>query len=99
MALPFCILRYGYLPPDDALRHAAKAVSGKSWGEILVLRPEITLDHNPGWNWFLTELHRMTGWGPTELVQFSVVTMFLLLALGPLVLDAAPRGGLPPSPW
>ncbi|MFO7821544.1 MAG: hypothetical protein R6V56_05765, partial [Lentisphaeria bacterium] len=37
--IPFKIISYGYLPSDDALRHCAKAVSGKSWSEILVLNP------------------------------------------------------------
>ena len=31
LAIPLKIIGYGYLPGDDALRHAAKAVSGKSW--------------------------------------------------------------------
>ena len=35
----FKIISYGYLPVDDALRHAAKVVSGKDWHEIVVLRP------------------------------------------------------------
>ncbi len=37
LAIPLKIIGYGYLPGDDALRHAAKAVSGKPWSEILVL--------------------------------------------------------------
>ena len=35
--IPLRITGYGFLPPDDALRHAAKAVSGKPWPQILVL--------------------------------------------------------------
>ena len=38
LLIPFKIISYGYLPSDDALRHAAKAVSGKTWSEILILR-------------------------------------------------------------
>ena len=36
--IPAKILSEGYLPGDDALRHAAKVVSGKPWSEILVMR-------------------------------------------------------------
>jgi hypothetical protein len=83
-ALPLRIISFGFLPPDDALRHAAKAVSGKPWSEILVLRPEITIDHNPGWHMLLTLVHRATGWEPKPLVLFSIVAMFLLFAGSPL---------------
>ena len=38
LVIPFRVLGTGFLPPDDALRHAAKAVSGRSWSEVLVLR-------------------------------------------------------------
>ena len=31
LVIPLKIIGYGYLPSDDALRHAAKAVSGKTW--------------------------------------------------------------------
>src|ERR1041385_5000675 len=40
--IPSKIISYGYLPQDDALRHAAKAVSGKPWSEILVRSEEHT---------------------------------------------------------
>jgi hypothetical protein len=85
IALPLKILNYGYLPSDDALRHAAKAVSGKSWPEILLLRPEITIDHNAGWHSILSCLHRTTGWDAAMLVRFSVITMFILAAAAPLI--------------
>ena len=43
VAMPFKIIGYGYLPGDDTLRHAAKAVSGKSWSQVLVLNePSLT---------------------------------------------------------
>jgi hypothetical protein len=82
--LPLRIIDHGFLPPDDALRHAAKAVSGEAWSEILLLRPEITIDHNPGWHAVLRVLHRATGWDTTALVRFSIIVMFLLFALSPL---------------
>jgi hypothetical protein len=82
--LPLCILSHGFLPPDDALRHAAKVVSGKSWPEILVMRSDITIDHNPGWHRVLSWVHESTGWDQRMLVSFSVVTMFVLFAFSPL---------------
>ncbi|MFO1498320.1 MAG: hypothetical protein U1G07_08015 [Verrucomicrobiota bacterium] len=83
LILPWRLLNHGVLPPDDALRHAAKAVSGKSWDQILVLRPEITLDHNPGWHAILGALHRLAGWNQERLVWFSVLSLFWLFAAAP----------------
>lgn len=82
--LPFWVLRHGYLPDDDALRHAAKAISGKPWTEILVLRPDITIDHNPGWHRILRAVFLAGGWDARGLVWFSVAAMFLAMAAAPL---------------
>jgi hypothetical protein len=82
--LPLRILSFGYLPPDDALRYAAKAVSGKSWAEIVVMRPDVKMDHNPGWNWILKSIHQFAHWDTWAIVAFSVVIMFLVFALAPL---------------
>ncbi len=81
----FCwrVIGYGYLPDDDALRHAAKAISGKSWGEILILRPEISIDHNPGWHWVLGLLKQITHASARGLVIFSIVALFLGVLLAP----------------
>jgi hypothetical protein len=78
------IVSYGYLPPDDALRHAAKAVSGKPWNQILVMRPDFTIDHNYGWHQILGLLHHTFGWGPDALVVFSVSSLLILFCLTPL---------------
>jgi hypothetical protein len=85
IALPLKVLNDGYLPSDDALRHAAKAVCGKPWSEILVLRPEITIDHNAGWHSVLSSVHWITGWDASALVRFSVITMFVFAAATPLI--------------
>ena len=50
VAIPVKILSHGYLPIDDALRHAAKVVSGKPWPEIMVLADWIKMDHHAGWH-------------------------------------------------
>src|ERR1700720_4110804 len=47
LLVPLKIIGYGYLPADDALRHAAKAVSGKPWSEILVMRNDFAIDQHP----------------------------------------------------
>ena len=78
------IVSYGFLPWDDALRHAAKAVSGKPWNQILVMRPEFAIDHNYGWHQILSLLHHSFAWGPDALVVFSVSALLVLFCLTPL---------------
>jgi len=75
--IPLKIIEYGYLPGDDALRHAAKAVSGKPWSEILVLNDVYKIDHEFGWNLLLEKIHLWTNWNAESLVIFSVVTLFI----------------------
>jgi len=77
--IPLRIIKYGYLPSDDALRHAAKAVSGKSWSEILVLNPVYQIDHEFGWNLLLEKIYHWTDWSTDQLVVFSVVILFLVV--------------------
>ena len=52
LLIPLKIISYGFLPGDDALRHAAKAVSGKTWQQILVMRSDFAMDPSPGWRRF-----------------------------------------------
>ena len=73
LAIPLKIISYGYLPGDDALRHCAKAVSGKSWPEILMLGGNYKMDHNLGWHTLLGTVHRATGWDAEGLLIFSLV--------------------------
>ena len=95
---PLRVLAQGYLPGDDALRHAAKAVGGRSWTEILLLRPEITLDSNPGWHALLGALHRFFGLGAVDLVLASVALLFVLFSLGPVLLLRRPAACCSRSP-
>src|ERR1700679_241597 len=85
--VPLKIIGLGFLPMDDALRHAAKAVSGKSWQDILVMRGDFPIDPSPGWQKIL-EWVQPASWvqnwqnGPAEaLVIFSVVSLMLLVTL------------------
>ena len=79
LAIPLKIIGYGFLPGDDALRHAAKAVSEKPWSEIIVTGEVFKIDQSLGWHGFLGSLHRATGWDAESLVVFSVVALFLLV--------------------
>jgi len=78
------IYSYGFLPTDDALRHAAKVVSGKSWNEVILLRPDMTTDRHQGWHVILTGVYRATGCGKEGLVVFSVLFLALLFFLAPV---------------
>ena len=78
LAIPLKIISYGYLPGDDALRHCAKAVSGKPWSEILVLNDSYRLDHNLGWHALLGFIHRATGWDAEGLVILCVAGLFIV---------------------
>jgi len=82
--IPGKIITYGYIPRDDALRHAAKAVSGKPWSEILVMRSDFLIDPHPGWHAVLGAVHRLTDWNTEKLVVFSVVGLMLLVTMAPL---------------
>jgi hypothetical protein len=79
IAIPLKIISYGYLPGDDALRHAAKAVSGKPWPDILVVSDVFKIDHNFGWHFFLRQIHLLTHWDTEQLVVFTVVLLFSLV--------------------
>jgi hypothetical protein len=92
--IPVRILGQGFLPTDDALRHAGKAVSGKSWDQILVLRPDITVDSHPGWHALLGGLHRVAGMDAHALVLFSVIVLFVAATLAPAILLRRPEAWL-----
>lgn len=84
LCIPLRIVSYGYMPPDDAQRHVAKVISGKPWSEILVVRPEFTMDSHPGWHAILGSVYKLTGCGSDGLITFSVVFLFLILCLLPV---------------
>ena len=84
LLLPFLVLDRGWVPADDALRHVAKAVSGRSWHDVLVIRPDVTIDQHPGWHAILAFVHRSFGFAPGGLVGFSVVFMAVLVMTAPI---------------
>jgi hypothetical protein len=91
LLIPLRIVGYGFLPSDDALRHAAKVISGKTWSEITVMRPGITIDHNAGWHGVLGAVRRLTAWDADGLVTFSVACLAGLFLLAPLAFSRRPE--------
>ncbi|MGO8765974.1 MAG: hypothetical protein ACLQSR_12685, partial [Limisphaerales bacterium] len=73
------IISLGFLPMDDALRHTAKTVSGKSWQEILVMRPDFAIDPSPGWQKILEWAHQAGCNTADALVVFSVMALMMLV--------------------
>jgi len=90
IVIPLKIIGYGFLPMDDALRHAAKAVSGKSWQQILVMRDDFPIDPSPGWQKILdwvrhsSWVHNWSGGETEALVVFSIIALMLLVTLSAL---------------
>jgi hypothetical protein len=78
------IIGYGYLPVDDALRHAAKAYCGKPWSEILVMRPDFAMDPHPGWHAILGFIHRCLDCSVETLVVIPVMGLMMLVSVAGL---------------
>jgi hypothetical protein len=79
LLLPLKIIGFGFLPPDDALADAAKAITGKSWPEILVLRSDYAIDNHIGWHALLRQAYLLTKCGDESLVLFSMTALFALV--------------------
>lgn len=79
------VIGHGYLPSDDALRHVAKVLSEKPWAEILLVRPEITMDSHPGWHAILSFFQKITGSNKISLLNFSIICLFLIFTIPPVL--------------
>ena len=84
LLIPAKIISYGYLPMDDALRHAAKVVSGKTWPEILIMRGDFTLDPHPGWHAILGVVHSWQDCSAESLVVVSIFGLMVLVSVAVL---------------
>ncbi len=62
----------------------AKAFTDKPYTEIVVMRPDYTMDHSPGWEWLLRELHRRAGWESDALMSFSILATMGCVLFAPL---------------
>ncbi|HTL17504.1 MAG TPA: hypothetical protein VL793_09715 [Patescibacteria group bacterium] len=78
------ILGTGFLPAGDARRHVAKAFTDRPYTEIVVMRPEYTMDHSPGWECLLRFLRKTSGWNADALMSFSIAVTLLCMFLAPL---------------
>jgi hypothetical protein len=96
LLVPLRIVSYGYLPPDDALRHSAHAVDGRNWSEVILLNPEFRpdMDPHPGWERLLRSVHLWTGWSPSGLVDFAVILSLLSFTLAGLIAFGNPPAWL-----
>ncbi len=75
--------RFHYLPLDLGLADAARIAAGRSWAELLVLRPGATLLERDGSSVLLGALAR-AGADARTLVALSSAGLFVLFALAPL---------------
>jgi hypothetical protein len=94
LIMPPRIGSMGYVPDDDANRHVGKALSGKPWNEILVLRQGMTADLHHGWDICLTFLHRRFDAGQRGLMAFSITFCFLMFAAAPMFFLRRPEAWL-----
>lgn len=94
LIIPLNIVESGFLPVDDALRHAARVISGKDWHEILLMRPDIKMDSHPGWHTILSLVQKSSGCNQNGLVVFSVVLLFFTFCMAPLFFLKYPESWL-----
>lgn len=96
LIIPLKIISYGYLPPDDALRHSAFAVDHRHWNEILSLNLDFhpELDSHPGWHGFLRFLHQYLGLNTEQLVECSVILAFLTFTIAGMIASGSPLAWL-----
>jgi len=79
LLIPLRILSYGFVPVGDARRHIAKAFTDKSDNDVIVQRPGFALDHNPGWDWVLRHLRKLTGGNLEQMTVFAIIILLLAL--------------------
>ena len=79
LLLPLRIIGYGYMPTDDALADAAKAITGKPWPEILVLKSDYAIDNHIGWHALLRDVYLLTHCRDETLMLFSMTALFSLV--------------------
>ena len=88
------IVGTGYLPSGDLRRHVAQAFTHRPYTDIVVMRPEYSMDHSPGWDALLRFLHEHAGLTRDGLVGFSIAALMLCVFLAPLPLLRRPEAWL-----
>jgi hypothetical protein len=94
LLIPLKIIGEGYLPQADALADAAKAISGKPWTDILLLRSDYMIDNHIGWHALLRHVWLMTNCNAETLVLFSTAILFILVGCSALPWLAWPEAWL-----
>jgi hypothetical protein len=94
LIIPLKIVSYGFLPYDDALGDAAKAVCGRPWPDIVVMGSSFKMDHHFGWHWLLREVYLWTHCNTDTLVTVEVVALFLASCGAGLLLLKRPEAWL-----
>jgi len=84
LLLPCIILgNLHYTPGDDALRHVAKAMTGRPLTDVLIMNDGYPDDHNPGWHALLGLAHKLFGLGSVPLLYFSILLLYGLFIFAP----------------
>ncbi|MDR2981952.1 MAG: hypothetical protein LBV12_06855 [Puniceicoccales bacterium] len=96
MLIPLKIAGLGYLPGDDALRHAAYAVDNREWSEVLVLNPALNpkMDSHPGWHAVLRFVHRTLNIQQDGLVVLAFTATFVGFMFTGLIASRSPLAWL-----
>lgn len=96
LLVPLIISSHGFTPGDDALRHSAKAVSGRDWSDVILLRESIypQMDTHYGWHWLLSTLHQTLGWDQDLLVAASIFILFWVVTIPGLLSFRRPEAFL-----
>ena len=95
VALPLMVVSRGFTPTDDVLRDVAKAVSGRDWGDVILLRPGLSPDLNThvGWEMILSTLHAM-GVNKFGLLMLAIAGLASLAFLPPALYMRRPEIGI-----
>jgi len=94
LIVPLRIVGQGFLPRDDAKRHAAHVVSGKSWCETTLQRGDCRVDIHAGWHSMLRGFQALGISTPRGLVKVSVVVSMTLFLVPALLLARWPEAWL-----
>ena len=76
LLVPLVIIQSGFAPEDDLMRDVTKAVSGRPWGDVVLLRDGLNpnLRTHAGWDMILGALHRI-GLNQEGLLVFGIVAL------------------------
>lgn len=93
--VPLAIVSHGYTPEDDVLSDAALAVSGRTWGDVMLIGPAFDqeLRAHAGWESLLRSLHRV-GFTQDQLAAGVIAGLAFLAFLPAVILLRRPECAL-----